>query len=51
MQLRCSDNFICHFNIKILNLFYPDLTLINIKPIFKNILKELLSELKKVKVQ
>ena len=36
---------------KILNLFDPELKLINTKPIIKNKLKELLSELKKFKIQ
>ena len=35
----------------ILNLFDPELQLINTKPMIKNKLKELLSELKKFKVQ
>ena len=51
MQSSSSDNCICHYNVKILNLFDPELQLINTKPIIKNILKELLSELKKFKVQ
>ena len=51
MQSGSSDNCICHFNIKILNLFDPELQLINTKPIIKNKLKELLSELKKFKIQ
>ena len=51
MQSGSSDNCICHFNIKILNLFDPGLQLINTKPIIKNKLKELLSELKKFKIQ
>ena len=38
-------------NIKIRNLFNPELQLINAKPIIKNKLKELLSKLKKFKVQ
>ena len=46
-----SDNCLCHYNIKILNLLDPELQLINTKPIFKNKLKELLSELKKFQVQ
>ena len=41
----------CCYYIKILNPFYPELQLINTKPIIKNKLEELLSELKKFKVQ
>ena len=40
-----------HYNIEILNLFDPELQLIKTKPAIKNKLKELLSELKKFKVQ
>ena len=36
---------------KILNLFDPELQLISTKPIIKNKLKELLSDLKKFKVE
>ena len=43
-----SDNCINHYNVEILNLFYSKLQLINTKPVIKNKLKELLSELKKV---
>ena len=39
------------YNIKILNLFHPELQLINTNSIIKNELKELLSDLKKFKVQ
>ena len=51
LQSSYSDNCICHFNIKILNLFDPELQLINTKPIIKNKLRKFLSELKKFKVQ
>ena len=34
-----------------INLFDPELQLINIKPLIKNKLKELLNELKKLKAQ
>ena len=37
------------YNIKILNLFPPELQLINTKPMIKNKLKEFLSGLKKFK--
>ena len=46
-----SNNFVHHYNVEILNLFDPELQLINTKPVIKNKLKELLSELKKFKVQ
>ena len=39
MQSSSFDDCICHFNIKILNLFDTELQLINTKPIFKNKLK------------
>ena len=39
------------YNTDILNLFNPELHLINNKPIIKNKLKDLLCELKKNKVQ
>lgn len=45
MQSSCSDNCICNFDMNILNLFHPELPLINTKPIIKNKLKELLNEL------
>ena len=44
MQLSYSGNCLCYFNIKILNLFDPELQLINTKPMIKNKLKELLHE-------
>ena len=44
-----SDNSRHCYNIMILNLFDPELQLINTKPMIKNKLKELLSELKKFK--
>ena len=51
VQLNSSDNCIHHCNVEILNLFDLELQLINTKPMIKNKLKELLSELKKFKVQ
>ena len=52
MQSKSSDNRVYHYNIEILNLFHPELQLINNdKSMTKNKLKELLSELKKFKVQ
>ena len=40
-----------HYNVEILNIVDLELKLINTKQIIKNKLKELLSELKKFKVQ
>ena len=40
-----SDDCIHCYNIEILNLFHPELQLINIKPVIKNNLKKLLREL------
>ena len=39
------------YNVVILNIFHPKLRLIDTKPMIENKLKELLSELKKFKVQ
>ena len=47
VQLNSSDNCVHHYNVKILNLFDPELQVTNTKPVIKNKLKELLSELKK----
>ena len=51
MQSNVSDNCVHHYNIEILNLFDSDFQLFNTKPMIKNKLKELLSELKKFEVQ
>ena len=51
MQSNSSDNSVHRYNIKVLNFFDLELQLINTKPIIKNQLKELLSGLKKFKVQ
>ena len=51
MQSNSSDKYVYRYNVKILNLLDPRLQFINTKPIIKNKLKELLSELKKFKVQ
>ena len=51
MQSNSSDNCISLFNVEILNVFDPELQLTNVKPMIKNKLKELLSELEKFKVQ
>ena len=46
-QSNSFDNSIHHYNVEILNIFDPELQIINNKPMIKNKLKELLSELKK----
>ena len=46
----CIDVYLNH-NIEILNLFNPELQLINTKPIIKNKLKHLLGQLKEFKIQ
>ena len=47
MQSSSSDNCIRQYNINILNLFDPELQLINTKPVIENKLKDLLLELKR----
>ena len=51
MQSNFSDKYIHGQNVEILNLFDPELQLINTKEVIKSKLKELLNELKKFKVQ
>ena len=51
MQSNSSYNWVYHCNTEILSLSDLDLQLINTKSMIKNKLKELLSELKKFKVQ
>ena len=51
MQSNSSDNCIHRYNVEILNLYDPELQLINTKPVIKNKLKVLLNEFKKFKVQ
>ena len=51
VQSNSSDNCVHHYNVKILNIFDPELQSINTKPVTKKKLKELISELKKFKVQ
>ena len=46
MQSNSSDNCIHHYNARILNLFDPELQLINTKPVIKNKLKALLNKFK-----
>ena len=50
-KLNSSDNCIHIYNIETSNLSRPELQLINTKPVIKNKLKELLSELENFKVQ
>ena len=51
MQSSPFDNCVHVYSIEVLDLFDPELQLINVKPIIKNILKDLLGELKKFKDQ
>ena len=51
VQSNSSDNCLHHYHVEILNLFHPEPQLINTKTVIKNNLKELLSDLKKFKVQ
>ena len=51
VQSNSPNNCIHHYNVEILNIFDPEVQLINTKPMIKNKLTELLSELKKFKVQ
>ena len=51
MQSDSSDNSVYCYNVEIFYLYDPKLQLTNTKPIIKNKLNELLSELKKLKVQ
>ena len=51
MQSNSSDYFIHCYDVEILNIFDSELQLVNTKPMIKSKLKELVSELKKFKVQ
>ena len=51
VQPNSYDNCIHHYNVEILNLFNPELQLINTKPVIKKKTKELLNEFKKFKIQ
>ena len=51
MLTNSADNCVHHYNVKIFNVFYPEMQLIKTKSVIKNKLKELLSESKKFKVQ
>ena len=50
-ESKSSDNCIHCYNAKILNLFDPELQLINTKPMIKSKLKELLNKLEKFNIQ
>ena len=49
MQSNFSDKYVHDQNVEILNLFDPELQVINTKQVIKNKLKELLNELKSLK--
>ena len=51
MQSNSFDICVNCYDFEILNLFDPELQMINTKPMTKNKFKKLLSELKKLKVQ
>ena len=48
MESNSSDNCVHHYSIEILNIFDPELQLINTKPVIKNKLKELAKWVRKV---
>ena len=51
MQSNSFNNCVYRYNTDILNVFEPELQLINTKQMIKNKLKELLSELKMLKLR
>ena len=51
MEANSSDNCIYRDNVEVLNIFDPELQLINTKPMIKNKLKELINALKKFEIQ
>ena len=51
VQSNSSDNCIHGYDSEILNIFHPELQMINTTPMIKNKLNELLSQLEKFKVQ
>ena len=51
VQSNSFDNCMHRFTVKILNIFDPELQFANTKPMMKNKLQELLSDLKKLKIQ
>ena len=50
LRSNSSDHLIYRSNLEILNIFDPELQLINTKPMIKNKFKKLLSELKEFRV-
>ena len=50
IKLYSRHDIFNHYNVKILDLFNPELQLINTRPTLKDKLKELLSDLEKFKV-
>ena len=50
VQSNSSDNFMHHYKIESLNLFHPEIQLINTNPDIEHKLNELLSDSKKFKV-
>ena len=51
VQSSSFGNYVHHWNVESLNLFDPELRLINTKPVIDKKLKELLSDLRKLNVQ
>ena len=51
VKSNSCDNCIYHYNVDTLNLFDPELQLINTKPVIKNKLKEVLNVSEKFKIQ
>ena len=51
VQSNSFDNCMHRFTVKILNIFDPELQFANTKPMMKNKLQELLSDLKKLEIQ
>ena len=49
MQSNSSSDYVHHYDSEVLNPFDPELQLINTKPMIKNKLRELFSELKSLK--
>lgn len=51
IQSSSFNNCIYHYNVKILNIFYPELQLFSTTPIIKDNFKKLSNDLKKFKIQ
>ena len=51
MQSNSFGNCVHYYNIETLNLFFPEMQLINTKPMIKDKLNKLLRELEKFRVQ